>query len=71
MHNHKQLNNSKSEEAIPKKRQWFDKCDNDKKLNLNKNESKFEGNRYIPLFVYTLFPLTQKESNRRQIWATE
>ena len=52
------FNNSENEETAPRKHQWFDERNNEKRQDLNKNESKVKSDRYVPLPspALSLFP---------------
>ena len=55
MRKRQRFNNSKSKDKIPKKRQQFNKRDNEEKKSLEKNKDKVENDRYIPFTPLTLF----------------
>ena len=62
--NHQRLNDNKRKKKAPRKRQRFNKHDNEEEQGLDNNETQVEGDRYVP-FSSPALPLSppQKESN--------
>lgn len=57
------FDDSENKKTVSKKCQHFNKHDNEKMQDLNKNETEVEGNRYIFFSFLILFLFFQKELN--------
>ena len=64
VHKRQRFDDSESKTIAPRKRQQFNKYDNEEGQALDENESEFEGDKYVffPPLAFLLLP--QKESNR-------